>query len=153
LTPPNRGNSWAFSGLRSEIVEHSKKASARFYLRSVVFPVLDGLAEKEKVSIEQQITNMIRRDETLHFYENNPDFKKRFDDTLGNPAVRHLLRRFRAHLDTTEEEIRGSIPWWFERMRKTRPEICSVITNEPNGENWLGTIFVDIVNLCRRYAA
>jgi hypothetical protein len=113
--------------------------------------MIDGLAQRERVNIEEQVTNMIRRGETLIVYAEKPEYKKRFDDTLGNPAVKLLLGRFRSHLEKTEEEIRASMPWWVERIRETRPELCSVISREPDGVNWLGTIFIDIVHICRRY--
>lgn len=113
--------------------------------------MIDGLAQREKVNIEEQVTNMIRRGETLRVYAEKPEYKKRFNDTLGNPAVKLLLGRFRSHFEKTEEEIRASMPWWVERIRETRPELCNVISREPDGINWLGTIFIDIVHICRRY--
>jgi hypothetical protein len=75
----------------------SSRASARFYLQNVVFPMIDGLV-KEKISFEEQVTNPIRSGETLRKYADKPELQERFDETLGNPAVRLLIGRFRSHL-------------------------------------------------------
>ncbi len=39
----------------------------------------------------------------------------------------------------------------MDGIRETRPELCTVISRELEEANWLGTTFIDIVQICRRY--
>lgn len=142
----------AFGGLGRGLADQSGRASARFYLSSVVFPVIDGIAQNERITLDQQVYNMINRGETLRSYSQRPEFKRRVEDTLANPAAGFLLGKVRPHLSRPEHEIRASVPWWIERIGETRPEVCRVIKGQPGGERWLGDMFVDMIQICREYA-
>ncbi len=152
LTPALGGALRVFGGLGREVADQGGRASARFYLKRVVFPVIDGIAEKEKLTLDEQVTNMIRRGETLRSYAQRPEFSKRVEETLGSPTACFLLGKFRPHLSKPEHEIRASVPWWIERIGETRPEVCRVIRGQPGGERWLGDMFVDMIQICREYA-
>lgn len=141
-----------FGGLGREVADQGSRASARFYLQSVVFPMIDGIAQREKLTLGEQISNMILRGETLRSYSHRPEFKRRVEDTLGSPTASFLLGKVRPHLSKPEHEIRASVPWWIERIGETRPEVCRVIKGHPRGEMWLGDMFVDMIQICREYA-
>ena len=131
--------------------DYIKRASARLYLETVVFPMLDKVAKKENVSLEQQVSNMIKRGDTLGTYANKPEYRIKIDNVFGHSSVLFLLNRFKGQLNTPEKEIRESMPWWIERIRETKPELNSIITNELKGQEWLAQIFIDVIKLCKEH--
>ena len=133
------------------MAEFIRVASARLYLNTVVFPMLEGVAKKEKVSLEQQVSNMIKNGVTLGIYADNPEYRKKIDEVFSHSSVRFLLNRFKGQLDTPETKIRSSMPWWMERIKETKPDLYCVISVEPKGQEWLAQIFIDVIKLCRSY--
>ena len=128
-----------------------KRASARLYLNTIVFPMIEGVAKKENVSLDQQVLNMIKRRDTLGAYADKPEYRERIDGVFSHSSVRFLLNRFKGHLDTPDSDIRGSMPWWMERIKETKPELNKVIAGEPEGQDWLAQIFIDVIKLCKSY--
>ncbi len=128
-----------------------KRASAHLYLNSVVFPMIEGVAKKENVSLEQQVSNMIKRGDTLGAYAEKPEYRKKIDEVFSHSSVRFLLNRFKDQINTPEDEIRASMPWWMERIKETMPDLNSVIAKEPKGKAWLAQIFIDVIVLCKSY--
>ena len=128
-----------------------KKASARLYLNSVVFPMIEGVAKKENVSLEQQVSKMINTGDTLGTYADKPEYRKRIDEVFSHASVRFLLNRFKDQLNTPESKIRDSMPWWMEQIKDTKPELHDVIFKELNGQEWLSQIFIDVIKLCKSY--
>lgn len=139
-------------GMGSSLGEMGKRASARFYLQSMIFPIIDGIARGENLTLREEVAKMIEEGVTIGAYARRPEHRRRLDETLGSPAACFILDRFRDHIEKPEREIRASVPWWIERIRETRPEICVEITARPGGERWLGDTFVDIARICRGYA-
>ena len=133
------------------MAELIKKTSARLYLNSVVFPMIEGVAKKENVSLEQQVSNMIKKGDTLGTYADKPEYRKKIDEVFSHSSVLFLLNRFKGQLNTPESEIRDSMPWWMERIKETKPELQGVIANEPMGQEWLAQIFIDVIKLCKGY--
>ena len=133
------------------MAEFIRVASARLYLNTVVFPMLEGVAKKEKVSLEQQVSNMIKNGVTLGTYADNLEYRKKIDEIFSHSSVLFLLNRFKGQLDTPESKVRGSMPWWMERIKETKPDLHHVISLEPNGQEWLAQIFIDVIELCRGY--
>ena len=132
--------------LRIDFIE---RASARRYLKSVVFPIIEDVAKKENVPLERQVSNMIHRGDTLGSYAGKPKYRKKIDEVFSHPGVRFLLNQFKDQLNTSESEIRSSMPWWMERIKETKPELNRVIAKEPKGQEWLAQIFIDVINLCK----
>jgi hypothetical protein len=118
----------------------------------MIFPLIDGIAKKENLSIREEVVKMIDKGLTIGAYTRHPEYRRRLDETLGSPAACFVLDRFRDHIEKPENEIRASVPWWIERIRETRPEIYVEITTRPSGERWLGDTFVDIATICRGYS-
>jgi hypothetical protein len=133
------------------IFGYVKKTSAQLYLNTVVFPMIEGVAKKENVSLEQQVSNMIKRGDTLGAYADKPEYKERIDGVFSHSSVRFLLTRFQSQLDTPEGVIRKSMPWWMDRIKETKPRLHDVIAGEPNGQEWLAQIFIDVIKLCKSY--
>ena len=133
------------------MAELIKNTSARLYLNSVVFPMIEGVAKKENVSLEQQVSNMIKKGDTLGTYADKPEYRKKIDEVFNHSSVRFLLNRFKGQLNTPESEIRNSMPWWMERIKETKPELNNVIAKEPKGQDWLAQIFIDVIKLCKGY--
>lgn len=133
------------------MAELIRVVSARLYLNTVVFPMLESVAKKEKVSLEQQVSNMIKNGVTLGTYADNPEYRKKIDEVFSHSSVLFLLNRFKGQLDTPESKIRGSMPWWMERIKETKPDLHCVISVEPKGQEWLAQIFIDVIKLCRSY--
>ncbi len=138
----------AFGGLRRGVADKGGRASARFYLNSVVFPLIEVIAKKERVTLAEQVSRMIARGETIGSYASRPEFRRKLDETLGNPAACFLLGKVRPHLNRPEQEIRDSVPWWIERIGETQPDVCSVIRDNPGGERWLGDVFIETLRIC-----
>ena len=130
-------------------IDFIKRASARRYLNSVVFPIIEDVAKKENVSLERQVSNMIQRGDTLGSYADKPEYRKKIDEVFSHSGVRFLIRQFKDQLDMPEGEIRSSMPWWMERIKETKPELNRVIAKEPKGQEWLAQIFIDVINLCK----
>jgi hypothetical protein len=139
-------------GVGKSLAEMSSRASARFYLQSVVFPIIEGIAKREKITLNEEISKMISKGETIGTYAQLPEFRGRVDDILGSPAACFVLGKFQHHLRRPDQEIRASAPWWVERIGETRPEIYGIIKHQPGGEKWLGDTFIDIVKICREHA-
>jgi len=135
----------------SGLIDFIKRASARQYLNSVVFPMIEGVAKKENVSLEQQVSNMIQRGDTLGSYADKPEYRKKIDEVFSHSSVRFLLNRFKGQINTPDSEIRNSMPWWMERIKETKPELNSVIAKESKGQEWLAQIFIDVIKLCKGY--
>jgi hypothetical protein len=133
------------------LAELIRVTSARLYLKTVVFPMLEGVAKKEKISIEQQVSNMIKNGVTLGSYADNPEYRKKIDEVFSHSSILFLLNRFKGQLNMPESKTRGSMPWWMERIKETKPDLYSVISVEPNGQEWLAQIFIDVIKLCRCY--
>ncbi len=130
-----------------------KKASAHFYLKSMIYPVLNSIAQNEHLSIVEEVAKMIDGGVTIGEYARRPEYGEKLEDTLGSPTACFVIDKFRGHLEKPEHEIRASVPWWLERIRETRPEIHAVISSRPGGEKWLGDTFVDITKLCLRFGS
>jgi hypothetical protein len=113
--------------------------------------MIEGVAKKENVSLEQQVSNMIKKGDTLGTYADKPEYRKKIDEVFSHSSVRFLLNRFKGQLNTPESEIRDSMPWWMERIKETKPELQGVIANEPKGQEWLAQIFIDVIKLCKGY--
>jgi hypothetical protein len=128
-----------------------KRASARFYLQTMIFPLIDGIAKKENLSLREEVVKMIEEGVTIGAYAQRPEYRRRLDETIGSPTACFVLDRLKNHIEKPEKEIRASVPWWIERIKETRPEICVEITTRPGGERWLGDTFVDIATICRGY--
>jgi hypothetical protein len=139
-------------GLGMNLAEVSNRASARFYLQSVVFPIIESIAKREKVTLGEEISKMIAKGETIRTYAQLPESRKKVDEILGSPAAYFVLGKLQRHLRRPDHEISASVPWWMERIRETRPEIYGIINGQPGGEKWLGDTFIDILKICREYA-
>jgi hypothetical protein len=113
--------------------------------------MIEGVAKKENVSLEQQVSKMINTGDTLGTYADKPEYRKRIDEVFSHASVRFLLNRFKDQLNTPESKIRDSMPWWMEQIKDTKPELHDVIFKEPNGQEWLSQIFIDVIKLCKSY--
>ena len=135
------------------LAEVSNRTSERFYLQNVVFPIIEGIAKREKVTLGEEISKMIAKGETIGTYAQLPESRKKIDEILGSPAACFVLGKLQRNLRRPDHEIRASVPWWMERIRETRPEIYGIITCQPSGEKWLGDTFMDLLKICREYAS
>ncbi len=130
-------------------IDFIKKASARRYLNSVIFPIIEDVAKKENILLERQVSNMIHRGDTLGSYAGKPEYRKKIDEVFSHSSVRFLINQFKDQLNMPESKIRSSMPWWMERIKETKPELNSVIAKEPKGQEWLAQIFIDVIHLCK----
>jgi len=122
--------------------------SARLFLKRV-FRVLDDVAKEQNVTLAVHVSNMIANGETLANYATNE--KEKIGILFNRPAVRFLSRGMKGYLNTSEEDIRLSMPWWRERIKEINPDLDRIIVAEPNGQEWFVQMFIDLVDICRCY--
>ncbi len=134
------------------MMDAGKRASARFYLDHIVYPVLDSVAKDHGVRTEEQIALMIRNKETLENHLDDPRVVEKLNDVMKNPGVRFLLGRFKGYLEYSREQVFASLPWWMERMEETRPSFHRVLTEEPGGSEWFGDTLYGVIELFRKYS-
>ncbi len=133
------------------MIDAGKRASARFYLEHIVFPVLDGIAADHGVRTEEQIAQMIRNRETLESHLDDPKVLDKLNDVMKNPGVRFLIGRFRGYLEYSREQVYKTLPWWMERIEETRPSFYKVLIVEKGGSEWFGDTLYGVIELFRKY--
>jgi hypothetical protein len=133
------------------MMDAGKRASARFYLDHIVFPVLDSIAKDHGVRTEEQIALMIRNKDTLGNHLDDPRLVEKLNDIMKNPGVRFLLGRFKGYLEYSRQQVFSSLPWWMERIEETRPSFHRVLMEEPGGSEWFGDTLYGVIELFRKY--
>lgn len=142
----------AFSSkLNKRLQDQVQVASAHFYIQHVIVPSIERLASEEHVDSEHEILNMIRRRERLRDHSDDPRFRKKLSSIVHYPGVHFTLTKFRVHLETSDEKIKNSVPWWMDRFRETNPSLYNVIDSESEGRLWFGEVLIDLVALLREY--
>ena len=134
------------------VLDSGKRASARFYLDHIVFPVLDNIAREHKMGTEAQISQMIRKKETLESHLDDPRVVNKLNEITRNPGVKFLLGRFKGYLEYSRDKVFASLPWWLERIQETRPPLYKIISEEPGGNEWFGDTLYGVIELLKKYA-
>jgi hypothetical protein len=120
-------------------------------INHIIVPIFDQLGSEENVDSEHEICLMIRRNEHLRDHFNDPRLRKKIDEILDYRGVRFTLSKFGSRLETSNEKIMASVPWWMDRLKESKPSLYNAIDLEPAGRIWFGAVLVDMVALIREY--
>jgi hypothetical protein len=140
-----------FSNFNKMLNDQAQIASAHFYIRHVIVPSIERLASEEHVDSVHEVKNMIRRNERLRDHSDDPRFRKKLSDVVAFPGVHIVLTRFRGRLESSDEYIISSVPWWMDRLKEANPSLYYVIDSESEGRHWFSEVLVDLVALLREY--
>jgi len=128
-----------------------RRASARFYLSHIMFPVLDNVAASHSLTINDQVAKMIRNKDSLQSHLDDPKVVKKIEEASANPGVRFLLRHFKSYLSLSRDEVFDALPWWIDRIEETRPSFHKVLVEEPGGGEWFGNVLFETLTIFREY--
>lgn len=122
---------------------------ANFFMNSILYPYIDGLAEQSQISPLEQLVLLIRQGRTLgSIFEENREQVQTF---LTKTEIRMWTTIVRPFLSASEEDIhsRESMTFWLERIKETRSEFYRIIVREPNGLWWLENSLIDCFNFLK----
>ena len=139
------------SGKIGGVFGFSRRASARFYLSHIVFPVLDDFAASNGLTINDQIAKMIGNKDTVRRHMSDPQVVEKLEFVMAHPGVHFLLGRFEGYLNYSKEQVFEALPWWMERIRETRPDFYKVLVDEPGGREWFGGLLFETISIVKEY--
>jgi hypothetical protein len=140
-----------FSNLNKGIQDQTHVAVAHLYIQHAIIPIIDKLASEEHIDSKHELKNMIRKQERLRDYANDPRFRKKLRGIIHYPGVNFAFVKFRGHLESSDVKILNSVPWWMARLKETNPSLYTAIDSESEGRLWFGKVLVDLVALLREY--
>ena len=129
-----------------------KRASARFYLSHIMFPVIDNVAASHGMTVDDQVAEMIRKNDSIRSHLDDPKVVEKLKEVIVNPGVRFLLSRFKGYLNLSKDEVLVAIPWWMNRIKETRPSFYRVLVKEPGGDKWFGNSLFETLNILKEYS-
>ena len=116
-----------------------------------MYPVLENVSSSHKITIEAQVTDMIRKNDSIRTHMDDPRVVEKLREVMANPGIRFLLGRFKGYLNYTKDEVRRALPWWMDRIRETRPSLYKVFTGEPGGCDWFGNVLYETLTIFKEY--
>lgn len=120
-------------------------------IKHIIVPSIERLAREENVDSVHEICNLIRRKERLSDHFNDPRVRNKIGEIFQYPGVHFVLAKFGSRLETSNEKIMASVPWWMNRLKESNPSLYNTIDLEPGGRIWFGAVLVDMAVLLREY--
>ena len=87
-------------------------------INHIIVPIFDRLASEKHVDSEHEICLMIKRNEHLIDHFNDPRLRNKIDEILQYRGVHFALAKFGSRLETSNEKIMASVPWWMDRLKE-----------------------------------
>ncbi len=136
---------------RKRAADALRAQQATFFLKNVLYPYIDSVANEFGTSAADHIRTMVRNGESLgDLMARTP--QDQINATLRTPQSSLWMRMIKPFLEGTEAmEMRDPIivDWWIGLIRETRTDLYQVIHREVNGRWWITESLVDILNFIR----